>query len=438
VSLTTGEGAARPGTVHVIGAGVAGLACAVRLAGLGRRVAVHEATDHGGGRCRSLFDTGLGRTIDNGNHLLLSGNDGARSYLAEIGAPDSLRVAPRAVFPFVDLRSGARWTVRPNAGRIPWWIFSSARRVPGTSAGDYLAALKLYSAPDGATVAQCFDTRTPAYERFWRPLAIAVLNIAPEEGSARLLWPVLRLTFGRGEAASRPCIAREGLSAAFVTPAIERLGALEATVRFNRRLKALETRDGDVRALGFGDERIELGAEDRVVLAVPPEAATQLVPGLTAPQEARAIVNAHFLLPQTPPPLPDESPLLGLIGGASEWMFVRGDVASVTVSAANELAESDAEEIAAAIWPEAVRALGLPPDARNSLPPYRIIKEKRATFAQTPASLKLRPKTGTNFTNLFLAGDWTDTGLPATIEGAIQSGFAAARAVAARARATRP
>ena len=101
------------------------------------------------------------------------------------------------------------------------------------------------------------------------------------------------------------------------------------------------------------------------------------------------------------------------------------------MSAANALAEEDAETIAARIWPEVARALNLGPQAAQETPPHRIIKEKRATFAQTPANLKRRPPTRTNLANLYLAGDWTDTGLPATIEGAIRSGFAAAAAVAA-------
>lgn len=421
----TGESA---GTVHVVGAGMAGLAAALRAAMRGRRVALWEATDHGGGRCRSFFDDGLKRTIDNGNHLLLSGNDGAREYLDLCDAGERLATAPHAVFPFIDLRTDKRWTVRPNAGRIPWWIFSESRRIPGTKARDYLAAFSLAFAREEATVADCLDTHSPAYERFWRPLAVAVLNIAPDEGAARLLWPVVRLTFGRGEKASRPCVARDGLSAAFVEPAIAKLRARGMSVTFNRRLRAIGHADWRATTLALGDERIELGAQDSVVLAVPPEAVAQLISGMHVPTDSRPIVNAHFLLAGAPPPLPDQSPLIGIIGGASEWMFVRGDVASVTVSAANALAEKDAEEIAAKIWPEVVQALGLPPDSKNALPPHRIIKEKRATFAQTPASLRLRPGMRTHLNNLFLAGDWTNTGLPATIEGAIQSGFRAAEA----------
>ncbi|MFZ0693154.1 MAG: hydroxysqualene dehydroxylase HpnE [Alphaproteobacteria bacterium] len=417
--------------VFVIGAGVAGLACAIRLAASGRRVILCEATDHGGGRCRSLSDPGMDRIVDNGNHLLLSGNTAALSYLDAIGARDRLLIAPDASIPFVDLRTGLHWTVRPNNGPIPWWIFSAKRRIPGTRPRDYLAGLKLAFASDQATIADCFDQGSPAFERFWRPLAIAVLNIAPEKGSAKLLWPVLRLTFGKGAAASRPCIAREGLQMTFIDPAIAKLGNAGADIRFNRRLRTLEIQDDAVAALDFGDEKILLAPKDSVVLAIPPENAAQLLPSLPVPRDFSAIVNAHFRLPQTARPTSLDGPLLGIIGGVSEWMFRRGDVASVTVSAANALATEDAETIAAKVWPEVVQALSLPATCTDSLPPHRIIKEKRATFAQTPESLSLRPKTRTAISNLFLAGDWTDTGLPATIEGAIRSGFAAAAAIAA-------
>src|SRR5262245_15676014 len=115
-------------TVHIIGAGLAGLSAAVDLVDAGRKVIVHELARHAGGRCRSYYEPALGLTIDNGNHLLLSGNHAAIGFLKSIGAADKLAGPLEATFSFADLASGERWQLRLNNGRLPWWIFSKARR----------------------------------------------------------------------------------------------------------------------------------------------------------------------------------------------------------------------------------------------------------------------------------------------------------------------
>ena len=157
----------------------------------------------------------------------------------------------------------------------------------------------------------------------------------------------------------------------------------------------------------------------------PPPAAASLVPDLTVPEESHAIVNAHFRLSE-PAGLPAELPFLGLIGGTAQWLFVRGEVASITISAADDMIDEQSDVIARKTWHDVATALARDPDP---LPPYRVVKEKRATFAQTPAQVKLRPGTRSRFANVYLAGDWIDTGLPATIESAIRSGHMAARAI---------
>jgi squalene-associated FAD-dependent desaturase len=412
-------------TIHVIGAGLAGLACAVELAKAGRAVVVHEAAGQAGGRCRSFHDDALDCEIDNGNHLMLSGNSAAMAYLDTIGSRDTLLCPEGARFPFVDLATGERWTVELNEGRIPWWIFAPERRVAGSRPGHYLAALCLAAAGPRRTVAQCFDTRLPIYRRFWEPLAVAILNTAAEEASAKLLWRVLAETVGRGAAASRPCIARDGLSHSLVAPALRYLEGHRAEIRFASRLRALEGRDGRAVTLDLSGGTVALGSDDGVVLAVPPAIAVELLPGLKAPLETRPIVNAHFRLPEAPKP-PEGLPFLGVIGGDAQWLFLRGRMVSVTVSAATGLVDEPAEAIARRLWSDVDRALGL---GDAPLPPHRIVKEKRATFAQTPQSLAFRPDSHTVYRNVVLAGDWTDTGLPATIEGAIRSGQRAARAI---------
>ncbi|MDX1575950.1 MAG: NAD(P)-binding protein, partial [Kiloniellales bacterium] len=179
----------------MVGAGIAGLACAVRLVRQGRTVRLYEAAGQAGGRCRSYTDSRLERRIDNGNHLLLSANTEALSYVAEIGAGESLVGPPRAAFPFVDLKTGERWTLRPGRGAIPWWLLDPARRVPGTGLSAYLAGLRLARAGPSDTVADCLDRNGPLWSRFWEPLTVATLNTAPEEASARLLWRIVRESF---------------------------------------------------------------------------------------------------------------------------------------------------------------------------------------------------------------------------------------------------
>ena len=405
--------------VHIVGAGLAGLAAAVRLTQQGRRVALYEAAQQAGGRCRSYFDRTLGRVIDNGNHLLLSGNRSAMAYLEAIGARDRLIGPDDCSFPFMDLSTGERWAVRPNRGPLPFWIALPSRRVPGTTARAYLAGWRLGRADPDQTVADCLDPGDPLWRAFWDPLATAVLNTPPETGSAHLLWAALWESFARGAAGCRPLIARDSLAASLVEPALALLARHGVEPAFGHRLRAIE-RDGRALVLDFVQGRIVLDDGDRVIMALPPGQVSTLLPEIAVPEGSHPIVNGHFRLPQ---PLPGRPVLMGLIGGTAQWLFLRGDLASLTVSAADALAEEPADAIAARLWADTARALDLPAAPQ---PPGRIVKERRATFAQTPAAAAARPGARTRWPNLLLAGDWTATGLPATIESAIRSGHTAA------------
>ncbi len=421
----TAAGSLHGRRIHIIGAGLAGLAAAVRLAKAGAHIRLYEAAQSAGGRCRSYLDAELGCRVDNGNHLLASGNAAAMAYVTEIEAAATFITHDMANFPFVDLKSGVRWAVRPTDHRIPWWVFLNHRRVAGSHAWDYLQALKLRDAAPGATVAQVLPQASVLYERLWRPLTVAALNTKPEEASARLLWSLFAETFGRGGAALHALLPREGLSESLIDPALAILSARGATVLFGHRLRAITIAAGAVASLDFGAKgQVDVAADEAVLLAVNAPVATDLLPDLIAPTEFRGIVNAHYRIePSNAPP----HSYLGVTGGTAEWIFVKPGHVSVTISAAEHLIERAAEDLAQAIWRDVQRALDL---GATPMPQWRIVKEKRATFAATPAQLRRRPGSVTSHHNLFLAGDWTETGWPSTIEGAIRSGFAAARAIA--------
>lgn len=406
------------GRIYVIGGGLAGLAAATMAAGAGRPVTLIEAAPRPGGRCRSYHDDVLGAEIDNGNHLILSGNVDAMSYLARIGASDSVDVLP-ARLPFLDLASGEAWTVNLGTRRLPWWVLCPRRRVPGTTFADYWRSRRLWDASAGPSVAERLGGTGRLYDRFWKPLAVSVLNTDPGEAAADLLIPVLKETIGAGGNACRPVLAQRGLGYSFAEPALGYLAKKGADVHLSTRIRALEIDDGRVTALMTEGGRFEVGADDTVVLAVPPGPAADLLPGLVVPDVYRGILNVHFRVTA----VPGATRLLGLAGGFAEWLFVRGSVASITVSAADACLDEPSESLARKAWADVAKALSLPADG---LPTYRVIKEKRATIAQTSAMLARRPAPRTDLANLLLAGDWTATGLPATIEGAVRSGHRAA------------
>ncbi len=418
---------------HVVGGGLAGLAAALTLADAGLAVTLHEAGPACGGRCRSYHDRALGCRIDNGNHLLLSGNREVFRYLRRLGTEGTMAGPGRPEFHFFDAGTGERWRLLLSPGRLPWWLFLPRTRVPGTRLGDYASLLRLARAPAAATVRDAVG-RGALADRLLDPLAIAILNTMPERGSAALLGAVFRDSLARGGAACVPCFPAEGLSETFVDPAVAALAARGATVRLASRISALGVEGGRVASLAGPDGAIPIGHEDAVVLAVPAPVASALLPELPVPDRFEAILNIHFRTDAVPrAPAIRRAGSVGLTGGAfSEWVFAKPGVVSVTVSAANRHEALGTEEIATRAWAEAVAALGLPRSVAE-MPPFRVVREKRATFEATPEAGTRRPGVRNGPPNVALAGDWTATGLPATIEGAIKSGRTAAEAVLERA-----
>jgi squalene-associated FAD-dependent desaturase len=408
--------------IHVVGAGLAGLSAAVALAGRGAAVSLIEASAQAGGRCRSYVDPVLEMTLDNGNHLVLSGNHATFAYLRAVGAEDRLVGPAEAVLDFHDLRDGEAWTLRPNGSALPWWILSPNRRVRGTRAADYLALGGLIAPAPGKRIDDVIACDGVLWERLLEPFLLSALNTEARSASAALAAAVIRESLARGGHAYRPRIAHPTLSAAFVDPALAWLAARGAGVAFGRPVRALSFAEGRVTGLSTGAGEIAVGEGDGVVLAVPPWIARDLVPGLTTPEAFSAIVNGHF---RFAPPRP-LAPIVGVIGGTAQWIFAFPDRLSVTVSGAGAMADEDREGLARRFWRDIAAVHGL----QGAIPPWRIVKERRATFAATPEQDARRPPAATAWRNLVLAGDWTATGLPATIEGAIRSGETAAASLA--------
>jgi len=412
--------------VHIIGAGLSGLAAGARLSENGHRVTVYESAGQAGGRCRSFYDKHLERDIDNGNHLIMSGNKSALSFLDRIGSVEPLTGPPFATYPFVDVKTAKRWTVRINEGPIPFWVFDRKRRVPDTRVMDYVKAAGIALADNSKTVADIVDIKSVLFERFWEPLTLAVLNTTPARGQARLLWRVIRETFLLGGQASTPLVAKEGLGPAFIDPAVKYIEEHGGLVRLGARLRNVWMEGGEVTSLTFTDETVTLEEGDQVIFAIPPSRLKQIMPELDPPGDDASILNVHFRLPSAAPTSAlGQGPFIALTLSLAQWVFVRDDVISVTTSASNAIGADDKpnDEVVEQIWREVQVALELEGTQYDRV---RVIREKRATPDQSPAGAAKRLKAETQYRNLFLAGDHTDTGVPATIEGSIRSGDKAA------------
>lgn len=399
---------------NVVGAGLAGLAAAWRMADAGWRVRLFEAAGHAGGRCRSLPDQRFGTAIDNGSHLLFSINRDTLGFLRGVGAP-STSLVPCTGTDFYDLADGLRWRVSPG-GESALWMLGRGLKIPGVSRLCLLRqGMRVLTAKPGETVGDRVPASGMAWRRFWKPFLSAVFNADPSEVSAPHAADVLRDLAFAGAAGGRPLQAARPWSEIVAEPALAYLRARGADVRLNSPLLALDRGDGRVRRLVFRRGAIDCAGET-VILAIPNAVAHRLCPDVAPAIASAPIVNLHF---QTD--VDHGLGFCGIVGGVADWVFWRGGVVSITIAGAPE---TDPDELAQTVWTEARRVL---PKAVPPAPPgwHRIV-EKRATSSATPEAFALRPAARTPHPNLFLAGDWTDTGLPSTIEGAVRSGLIAA------------
>ena len=408
--------------VHIVGAGMAGLSAALQLTLAGEKVTMYEAAPFAGGRCRSFFDRELGCIIDNGNHLVLSGNAAIQDYLYLTGATDTMGGPGKPIFPFMDVGTGERWSVHMGDGKSPLWLFSEKRRVAGTKPADYLSALRVLVASESRLVGECLDSKTMLYRRFWEPLVIGALNTEPEIASAKLLSSILVQTFAAGGQACIPLIPKIGLSETFVQPCLDLLKQNGTEVKFGHRLRTMAFDETHVRELDFNGRKVPIEPGDWVIMALPAWLTREFLPEVPTPTEFRSIISAHFRIDLPMEPIG----FTGMVGGIAEWVFVKKGVVSVTVSCAERLSNYAVRDLTPLIWRDVATLYNLDP---AQIPPHQIFKEKFATFAATPEQNARRPHALTPWRNIAVAGEWTATGLPTTIESAVRSGVKAAQVV---------
>lgn len=401
-------------TVHVVGAGLAGLAAGLTAARAGHDVIIYETAPMAGGRCRSFLDRGLGRVIDNGTHVVLGANRIALGFMASLGTKAEMVPAAKNLS-FFDHRHGERWSLDVTGpGAAAMW-----RAAGGMGSRMRLLGGAAMGVRSGQTVAGAYGDLGDAYRRLIAPLATAALNAPLDGADARAFARVARRIMFGGKGALCPYVARHSLGRALVDPAVAALESLGAELRYQDPLVAFDFEGNRVSRLDFRSGAVGLRDRDRVIVAVPPWGLPPL-PRAIAPAgfTSHAILCAHYLIDRDSEAFA-EARMMGCIGGTAQWIARSGDILSVTVSAADPWMGRASAGIASTLWQEVCRALDW---GAVKMPAHRVIKERRATAVLAGG---FGPRS--TLDNLYFAGGWTCRRRPDTIEAAISSGIAAAR-----------
>lgn len=422
-------------SVSVIGGGIAGLSSAVFLANKGFRVTLIEASPKFGGRVYSFFDKASGFQIDNGQHILASWYKNTFDYLKLIGTFDKLSFQKQLKVVFAD-EMGNHYSLK--ASRLPPPLHLAGGIIGYKALGltDKLAIVRLvnrikknkYSESDlkSANTDKLFELSAQtdkAIDYFWKPFIIAVFNAEPANTSAYMFADMIRMGFIE-KGGSELVLPNGFLNDIFVEPAIEYLKKKNADVILNKSVSGFKFNNNNISSLILEDNT-EIKT-DYYVSAVPffnfksllGESNQEYFSSLNELRSS-PIVNIHLKFDKDLSHIFTSS-FIGLLGTSSQWVFkVSNDQVCVVISAAEKIAEMTKEEIASLAEKDLKMCATELKD--HEVIKARVIKEMRATFVPDKESLVSRPGAKTAVTNLFLAGDWTNTGLPATIEGAVKS-----------------
>ncbi len=440
-------------SVVVVGAGLAGLAAAVELSSRGIPVTVLEQHRRGGGRAYSFTDRTTGDTVDNGQHALIAGCTATMRYLDLISTRRFLHTQRSPSLTFHHPALGLRRLRIPDlpsplhlaGGILSTDLFSLADRLRLLRLGWALARLR-DDDPflSGASVAEWLRRHGQSAETIrtlWEPLAIAIMNERTEKASALLFARCLRRAFLGRTGDSALVLPSVGLSELFVTPACALISKHGGRIILGARAAGTILREGRVTGV-----RLEDGAElpaSVVILAVPAWSIGRVLPEemprraallKAAELPVSPIVSVHLWY--TTDFMHEEA--IGIVGRTIQWVFNRrkieekggqGGHITCVISAAHDLIGEPSRIILAAASDDLRAVFGKAGgDPIHSV----VIREKRGTVSPIPGAERDRPDQITGIPNLFIAGDWTSTGLPGTIEGAVWSGKRCADLVQAR------
>lgn len=294
-------------------------------------------------------------------------------------------------------------------------IFNKNKRIPGITISEYFSILKIFFVGNLDSV-ESLTKSTNLKKFFWEPLTLAIMNTSTKDAKAKILLNVLKQTIFSGKNKCHIYQPLNNWNDTIIRPAIDYIKKL-SNISFRKRLKSVVIKDNHITRLIFNDSEINIDEKDIVISALPLNSFSKIFPKNNLPAKFNSILNIHFKINNQVRSYFNNQ-IVGMINSKSQWLFIKTNYLSVTVSNANIFDNVLSESIAEQIWEEICILI----NKKIKMPTYRIIKEKNATFLQSPENFDKIKKIDNLPKNLIISGDWTQSNLPCTIEGSIISG----------------
>lgn len=417
--------------ILVIGGGLAGLSSAVYLSD-NFNVTLIEASPKLGGRTYSFSPKNFAGEVDNGQHIMMGCYDSTLNFIKKINSFEKLQISDLLEVNFVTSKSKIIKLSSPHK----FYPINLVQAILNYKAVPFLTRIKMLGFMQSVNMVSekklleitaeelliKFRQNKEARESLWDILIVGTMNTTPENVSANLFVKVLNKIFLNGNNGSKIIIPKKGLSEIFSKPASKYIEQKSGKILIGERVQKVLVEKN--RAVKVFSSKHEFENFDHIVIAVPPFSLKDLGLGIKIPGfNFSPIVNIHFELTENP----FKEKFYGIIGSLIHWVFVKEKGISITISGAVQIAGLSSGEILNITIAELEKYF--PGFNKNIITNSLVVKEKRATFIPDNRNEKIRREFENEFANISFAGDWTNTGLPSTIESAVMSGKIAAEKI---------
>lgn len=418
----------------IIGGGVAGLTAASILSSKKIAVTLIESSPKLGGRTYSFIDKETDTIIDNGQHIMMGCYKEALSFLKLIGAENNFHYQKNLLLKIID-RNKNQFNLDASTSFYPFNLILAIKNYNAFNFNDkisfilFLLRLPIISKNSlrKSTVREWLENENQNIDiikNFWEILCVGALNTNLEKASAFVFYEVLMQIFFKGNFASTIILPKYGLSESIIKPAISFIEKNGGTIIASEIVREVFVKNQKI--VLIKTDKMIYDNFDYIISAIPLYSLEKIITkktlGINLELEYSTIVNIHIWLNDIN--LHDK--FYGLLNSPLHWIFVKEKHINIVISDADYLADKSKEEIFKLVIDELIQYTSI---VSEDILQYKIIKEKRATIVPAVDILNKRPDSRTPIKNFFLAGDWTNTGLPSTIESAVKSGRIAAENV---------